>query len=84
MQTVFIFTHLIMIGAVTALLYIAFDGEPEEAWHPAPVSLIRVPNLLDKYKAFRCGMKARALLLTGQISRLKIPNRLIRRSGHTI
>jgi hypothetical protein len=38
--------------------------------------MIWTPHLLNKCKAFGCSMKARVFLLSAQLSRLKISNRL--------
>jgi hypothetical protein len=84
MQTIFIFTHLIMIGAITLLLYIAFDSEPEAIWIAAPARLTWMSYLLSRCKALGCSMKARGVVLTGQICRWKATDRPNRRSSQSI
>jgi hypothetical protein len=84
MQTIFIFTHLIMFGAISSMSYIIFGIEPEEkaAYPFTPGTWLL--HLLNRYRAFGSRMKARVLLASGQVSWLKISNRLTRRPGHTI
>jgi hypothetical protein len=84
LTAVFIFTHLVMAGTASAVLYIAFDSNPEQTGDYKVTRVIREPYFLNKYAALRCGMKERALLFSAQISRVKIPGRLTRRSGHSI
>jgi hypothetical protein len=84
MQTVFIFTHLIMIGAVLSVLYIGLGMEAEETGTYPLIPEVWVSQRLNRFKAFGCRMKARVIVLSDHVSRLKIPNRLIRRSGHTL
>jgi hypothetical protein len=83
MQTIFIFTHLIMVAAVSAMLYIVFGTETGEieTYHSNPV--VWGPHLLKKFKASAWGIKARVILLSGYISSLKITIRLSRKPGHT-
>jgi hypothetical protein len=40
MQTVFIFTHLIMIGAVLSVLYIGLGMEAEETKNYPPIPVV--------------------------------------------
>jgi len=85
MQTaVFIFTHLIMIGAIVSVFYIGFRLEPEEAEAYPTSPIVQVPTGLNKFKAFGCIMKTRAAFFSSYVSRVKFPGRSIRRSGHTI
>lgn len=84
MQTVFIFTHLIMIGASSSVLFIGFGLEPKEAGASSFIPATRLPHFLNWCKALGCGMKAQACLLSANMSRLKIINRFARRSRHGI
>jgi hypothetical protein len=84
MQTIFIFTHFIMISAITLLLYIAFDSEPEATWIAAPAPLTWLSYLLSRCRALRCSMMAQVIVLSGQISRWKVIDRPNRRSSRSI
>ena len=84
MQTIFIFTHLIMICAVSAVFYVVFKIEPEATMKHVSPGIVSAPNRLNKLRALGYGMKERIFLLPGNISRLKISTLLTRRSGHTI
>jgi hypothetical protein len=73
-----------MIGAVLSVLYIGLGMEAEETMAYTSIPVVWVSQLLNRFKAFGCSMKARVVVLSDHVSRLKIPARLIRRSGHTI
>nr|MCS3811984.1 hypothetical protein [Mucilaginibacter sp. X4EP1] len=83
MQAIFIFTHLIMIGAVSTISYMVFEIEPKETGIYA-VPQLREHYLTRKYKVFACGVKTIIAGLKCQLSRLKIANILTRRSGEII
>jgi len=78
MQTIFIFTHVIMTGAVSAVIYVVFTIEPDETREHVAPAIVPAPNRLHKLRALGYGLKERIFLLPGNISRLT------RRSGHTI
>jgi len=84
LTAVFIFTHLVMAGTASAVLYIAFNVKPEKTGNYKVTRVIRKPYFLKRYTVFRSSMKVRALSLSAQISRVKISGRSTRRSGHTM
>ncbi len=84
MQMVFIFTHLMMAGAVIALFFTALRAEQETGPGYSIVLLNPTSIFLTKLKVFRCSLKSRALMLSGRIARLKIADRADRSTGHTI
>jgi hypothetical protein len=84
MHTTFIFTHLIMIGAISIILYTGLAVQSEKTGIYTTIPVFRKLYLLRKCKAFGCSLQARVIVLSGQISRLKILNRLTRRSGQIV
>ena len=82
--TVFIFTHLIMISAVSSVLYIGLAAEPEDTAAYSFVPAAWAPHLLNKFKAFGFGLKARVLLVSDHIARVKISPWFTRKPGHTL
>jgi hypothetical protein len=84
MQTIFIFTHLIMTGAVSAVIYVVFTIEPGPTGEHVSPAIVPAPSRLYKFRALGYGMKERIFLIQGRISRLRISTLLTRRSGHTI
>lgn len=81
MQTLFIFTHLIMTAALIIVIYSVFGVESEEAGVFKTIPVSRESYLLGKYKAFGYVLKARLTLLHGQLIRPKILNGLTRQIG---
>ena len=84
MQMIFILTHLMMAGAVIAMLFTALNTEQETGRGYSIVLLNPRPIFLTRLKAFRCSLKSSALMLSGRIARLKIADRADRSAGHTI
>jgi hypothetical protein len=70
MQTIFIFTHLIMTGAVSAVIYVVFTIEPKAAAENVSPAIVPASNRLFKLRALGHGMKEWIFLLPGNISRL--------------
>ena len=81
MQTLFIFTHLIMIAALIIVFNPSFGVESEEAGVFKPIPVSWECYLQVKYKAFGCILKAWLTLLQGQLIRPKILSGLTRRVG---
>jgi len=76
MQTVFIFTHLVMISAVLLILYNGFGIEAKETGRFHSTDSIWPADIFKRVKMLRCRMKARVVLISDRISSLKIPIRL--------
>jgi hypothetical protein len=79
MQTIFILTHLTMVGAVSPVLYIVLGIEHDEATPPNWSS-----HFFNRFRAFGYSLKTLAFPVSAYVARFKVSNRLIRKAGHTI
>lgn len=83
MQTVFIFTHLIMIGAASAVLYFNFEIEPEPGTTNPIVIVLTASVLAVKFRGLRYRVKSCAILIAGRLSGLKNTEPILHESGQT-